>query len=117
MVGVFEVGGAVDAHVVADAAVFVDDGIAYVAAFADAELGKTARQRVVHFFDGLEIIGPHYNAVYQCGTMTNATADAYNAGLDAAGIYNAAFGNDCALKRSAADLGGRQHAGAGINGF
>jgi hypothetical protein len=116
MVRIFQVVGAIDTNVIADAAVLIDDGIADITSLPDAETWQATLQGMVHFLDGLEIIGAHQAAIDDGGAMTHATPDTDHTGLDAAGIDDAALGNDGPFQRGAADLGGRQHAGAGING-
>src|ERR1700754_4155350 len=117
MIRILQMIASIDTHIIPDAAILIDDGIAYITSFANTQLGQPTRYGMVHFLDGLEIIGSHYIAAYDGGTMPNAAADADHAVLDTAGIDDAAFGNDRFFQRSAADLGGRQHACAGIYGI
>lgn len=42
MIGILQMIAAVDAYIVADAAILVDNGIAYITTLADAELGQPA---------------------------------------------------------------------------
>src|SRR5687767_4038003 len=116
MVGIFQVIGAIDAYVVPDTAILVYDGIAYIATFSYSEFGQSTLKGMGHFLDGLKIVGAHQAAVDDGGSMSYPAANTDHAGLDATGVDDAAFGNDGPFQRSAADLGGRQHAGTGING-
>jgi hypothetical protein len=116
MVRIFQVVGAIDPYIIPDTAVLIYNGIADIASFTDAEPWQPALQGMVHFLDGLEVIGPHKAAIHDGGTMAHAAPDTDHTGLDAAGIDNAALGNDGPFQRGAADFGRRQHAGAGING-
>src|SRR5690349_13348335 len=106
---------AIDAHIVTNAAVLINNGITNITTFANTQFWQASFYRVLHFFNGLKIIGAHNVTAYHRSTMANTAANTYYTVLNAAGINNTAFGNDRFLKCSAAYFGRWQHAGAGIN--
>src|SRR6185437_301471 len=117
MVGILEMVTAVDAHIVADAAVLVHDGIADITAVADADRGKTMRPGEIDLFDRFIIVYPHQVAADDGGAGTDAGPDADDAVLDARGIDDTTFGYDGFLQGGAADLCRREHPRTGIDGF
>src|SRR5687768_12005339 len=116
MIGILQVIAAIDAYIVPDAAVLVYNGIADVTAFADSQFRQSSFNGVLHFFNGFKIIRTHDIAAHHGCSMPNAAADADHTVLNAAGVDDAAFGNDGLFERGAADFSRRQHACAGVYG-
>src|SRR6185312_3207782 len=109
MVGVLEVVTPVDADIIADPAVLVDDGIADIAAMSDAYGRQAMLPGQLDLLDGLVIVYPHEIAADDGRPGTDTGADADDAVLDPRGIDDTALGDDRLFQRRAADLGRGQH--------
>ena len=108
---------AVDAYVIANAAVLIDDRVFYVAALSDAEFGNTFRHCTFHIIHGLIKIRSHDIAAHDRGTRTDADPDADDAVLNPRGIDDASFGDDGLFEGCATDFCRGQHACSGIDGI
>src|SRR5580658_9966242 len=117
MVGVLQVVAAVDTDIVADATVLVHDRIADITAMTDAYCRQAMRSGQVDLLDRLVIVHAHQVAADDGCPAADAGADAYDAVLDTRGVDDATLGDDGFFKGGAADLCGRQHPGARIDGL
>src|SRR6185312_1345599 len=115
VVGVLEVMASIDTHVVPDPAILVDDRVADIAAVADADGRKAVRLSLLDFLNGLVEVDAHEVTAHDGRPRADAGTDTDHAILDPGRIDDATFGDDRFFQCRAADLGRREHAGAGVD--
>lgn len=100
-----------------DAGVFIDDGVADNAVFADADIGDVALGVEDFGVFGFEGVCAHNDDVVKEGAWLDDGADADDGAGDFGFVDNAAVGDEGAVHLTTANAGGGEVAGVGVDEF
>src|SRR2546423_3904062 len=107
----------VDPHIIAYPAIFVHDRIFDITTMTNAYSWQSMASCMINLIQRFEIIVTHQVTANDGGAISNSCADTNYTMLNPGCIDDAAFRDNGLFQCSPADLCGRQHAGAGVNGF
>ena len=93
MIGIFKVMAAIDANIIADPAVLVDDGISDIAAMTDSYCWQAMRIGMIDLLQRFVIIIAHKVAAHYCCAIANPRSDANDAAFYPGCIDDTSFGN------------------------
>src|SRR2546421_11020018 len=106
----------VDPHIIAYPAVFVHDCIFDITTVTNAYCWQSMASCMINLIQRFEIIVTHQVTAYDGGAISNSCADTNYTMLNPGCIDDAAFRDNGLFQCSLADLCGRQHADAELNG-
>ena len=72
MIGIFQVRAAIDLHIIAYAAVLINESMCNGAAVADANIRNTVLMSIFYFLDGFKIVITHDVLADDRGAVANA---------------------------------------------
>jgi hypothetical protein len=104
MVGIRKVVAAIDANIITNPTVFIDNGILYIAAIAYANLRNALTGIVLNFGQRFIIIVTHDVTAYNRSSMPQPAAYSNHAVLNATGIDDRTLSDDGFLQRCSADF-------------
>src|SRR5262245_62134979 len=103
-------------YVIPDPNILIDDSIFNITTITDTQKRNASFSCMIYFGNGFIVITSHEVRAYQCSSISYTGTNTNYRMFDPAGANDRSFGHQSFLKCSTADLRGRQHAAACIDG-